>query len=54
MTDSVKEFVEIISQSVNPEESLRIALDVISDFLRQHEASQEPYLVCPAVCLKTV
>ena len=44
MTDAVKEFINLISESDNPEKSLGIAMDVIVDFLAQRGEVQREFL----------
>lgn len=44
MTDAVKDFIKLISESDNPEKSLGIAIDVIVDFLTQCVEAQQEFL----------
>ena len=41
MTDNERELLYIIRTSENPEETLKIALDLMVDFLVKHEAPQD-------------
>lgn len=41
MTDNEKELLNIIRTHDNPEQAVKIALDLIVDFLRKHEEPQD-------------
>lgn len=42
MTENEKELLHIIRQTDNPEKSIKIAVDLIIDFLKQRGSSQVP------------
>ena len=46
MTENEKELMHIISQTDNPEKSIKIAIGLILDFLKQHESSPAPSSAC--------
>lgn len=46
MTDNEKELLNIIQSYNNKEIALKIAMDIILEFLKQDESSQEPQLAC--------
>ena len=41
MTNNEKELLNIIHQHSNPEEALKIAMDIMIDFLKNYEGSQD-------------
>lgn len=42
-----KELLKMIEDNKNPEQALSTAVKIITDFLEQHESSQEQAVVCP-------
>ena len=40
MTDNEFELIKMIRENDNPEEALRTAVNIIIDFLKQHESSE--------------
>lgn len=45
MTNNEKELLNIIHQHSNPEKALKIAMDLMIDFLEKHEALQDTFSV---------
>ena len=41
MTNNEKELINIIHQHSNPDKALKIAMDLMIDFLRNYEAPQD-------------
>ena len=42
MANAEKELIELIRENDNPEQALKIAVEIITSFLEQLESSQEP------------
>ena len=45
MTKNENELLNIIHQHSNPEQALKIAMDLMVDFLKMHEAPQDTFSV---------
>ena len=44
MTENEKELIKMIRENDNPEKALMTAAAIITEFLKQHESSQEPFV----------
>ena len=46
MTENEKELIKMIRENDNPEKALMTAAAIITEFLKQHESSQEQIAAC--------
>ena len=53
MTENTVELLKLILENVDVEQAVLTAAAIISDFLKQHESSQEQNAVCQQVFYQT-